>query len=201
MGPEGAILGSVSTYDSPPVISESGQTLALFFTAHRVVEAALEAEMRDRLGIGIGQFDVLSTIMQAPSRHLRMADVAERMCISRSGVTQSVDRLEALGLVKRVTTRQDRRTVLAEITPAGRALVPQGREVIEGVAARYLGHQLGSDESTALAAALAKIVESSAQQGADAAEPSLSPPTDEVGTEPGDTRSLVVTPEAVVATE
>jgi DNA-binding MarR family transcriptional regulator len=191
----------VSTDERPQGISQSGQTLALFFAAHRVVDAALETEVRDRLGIGIGQFDVLSTIEQTPSKQLRMADIAERMCISRSGVTQSVDRLESLGLVVRVSHPQDRRTVLAEITPAGRALVPQGREAIEAVAARYLGGQLSSDESSVLVAALAKIAASSAQQGAHAADPSLSAPEDEVGAGPDGTGFRTITPEAVAATE
>ncbi len=67
--------------------------------------------------------------------------------------------------------------MLAEITSAGRAVVPQGREAIEAVAARYLAHQIGSDESSVLAAALARIAGSSALQGTQATDPGRSAST------------------------
>jgi len=87
-----------------------------------------------------------------------MVDIAERMCISRSGVTQSVDRLEKLGLVERVTNRDDRRLVFAVITSAGRALVPRGKDIIEGVASQFITQALDEDQKAALTSVLMKII-------------------------------------------
>jgi len=74
------------------------------------------------------------------------------------GVTQSVDHLEELDLVVRVTSREDRRLVLAAITPAGRLLVPIGREVIENIADQRITQVLTPREVNALTIALVKIV-------------------------------------------
>jgi DNA-binding MarR family transcriptional regulator len=147
----------MSAADPTSELSAAGHLLVLLHRAHDGVETALEAEMRERTGIGCSHFDVLRTLMEAPDEQLRMVDIAERMCISRSGVTQSVDRLEELGLVSRVTQREDRRLVLAAITPAGRTLVPIGQEAIEAVAARLITQQLTERQAASLATALAKL--------------------------------------------
>ena len=101
-------------------LSAAGEKVAMLLHAHQVVHAALELGMRERLGISTSHFDVLRALADEPDGRLRMVDIADQMCISRSGVTQSVDRLEDLGLATRVTDRRDRRLVFAEIT-AGRA--------------------------------------------------------------------------------
>ena len=120
--------------------------------------------MRERLGIGASHFDVLRALMAAPGGRLRMVDIADQMCISRSGVTQSVDRLENLGLVSRAARRGDRRLVLAEITPEGRSLVPAGRQVIEAVAGRFITETLTGPQAAALSSSLAKVAAVSAQR-------------------------------------
>ena len=140
-----------------PALSADGEKLALLIKAAQTVHAALEVEMRQRLGISGSHYDVLRALADAPGGYLRMVDIADRMCISRSGVTQSVDRLEELGLVERVANREDRRLVLAEITARGCELIPVGCEVIEAVAARFITETLSERQAAALASALAKV--------------------------------------------
>lgn len=161
----------MSAFDSPTELSAAGQLLTALLKAHSTVEAALELQLRQHLGIGGSSFDILRTLIDAPDGQLKMVDIADQMLISRSGVTQSVDRLEKLGLVSRVTTRDDRRLVLAVITPAGRAAVPQGRDIIEAVAARYLTQPLTEPQLTTLGKALAKMIE----VGRPSAEPPSGP--------------------------
>ena len=47
--------------------------------------------------------------------------LAAQMDVSKPSVTRSVDRLEALGLVRRKPDPADRRSVLVTLTPAGHA--------------------------------------------------------------------------------
>jgi DNA-binding MarR family transcriptional regulator len=138
-------------------LSDAAVVVALLLHAHQTVHAALEAEMRDRLGIGVSHYDVLRALMAAPGGQLRMVDIADRLCISRSGVTQSVDRLESLGLVSRATKQGDRRLVLAEITPEGRTLASAGQPIIEAVACRFVTETLTEDQTAALSSSLAKV--------------------------------------------
>ena len=58
-----------------------------------------------------------------------MADIADRICVTRSGATQIVDRLLAAGYVQRVPDEADRRVIYAEVTDAGRAASASSRQV------------------------------------------------------------------------
>jgi DNA-binding MarR family transcriptional regulator len=51
---------------------------------------------------------------------LPLGKIGERLQVHRTSVTNTIDGLEKLGLVKRVPHESDRRAVLAEILPAGR---------------------------------------------------------------------------------
>lgn len=139
----------------------AARALAALLAAEHAVSDALEAEMRARCGINSGQFQVLMALAAAPDGQLRMADIAATNCISRSGVTQSVDRLETLGHVTRMTSPNDRRLVLAKITPTGLGLIPIGHQIFEGVAEHFIADRLSVRQSANLLTALAAIAATS----------------------------------------
>ena len=138
-------------------LSPAAQVLVAMLRAQQAVSAKLDEQLRDQIGIAHSHFDVLRAVAAADDEQLRMADIADAMCCSRSGVTQSIDRLEQLGLVDRVRYPEDRRIVLASLTDAGRALVQRGRQILESVAAHFVAETLSSAETTAVAIGLAKI--------------------------------------------
>src|SRR5258708_39414229 len=53
---------------------------------------------------------------------LPLNKIGQRLQVHPTSVTNTIDRLEAQGLARRVPHPTDRRTTLAEITDAGRAL-------------------------------------------------------------------------------
>jgi DNA-binding MarR family transcriptional regulator len=59
-----------------------------------------------------------------------LSSLAERCSCVRSNMTQLVDRLEAEKLVQRVSDPNDRRSVLAALTPEGRARHDEGARVL-----------------------------------------------------------------------
>jgi DNA-binding MarR family transcriptional regulator len=79
----------------------------------------LEAELLAEQRLSLVSYDVLVQLAEAPGRRLRMAELADRVLLSRSGVTRLVDRLERAGLVCRQRVSGDGRGVIAELTPAG----------------------------------------------------------------------------------
>lgn len=81
----------------------------------RCLEAELLAEQR----LSLGAYDVLAQLAEAEDQRLRMAELAEAVLLSRSGVTRLVDRLERAGLVIRERVDGDGRGVVARLTPAG----------------------------------------------------------------------------------
>ena len=90
-----------------------------FLSAHARVMRSLEAELLAEQRLSLVSYDVLVQLAEAPQRRLRMAELADRVLLSRSGVTRLVDRLERTGLVARHRVAGDGRGVIAELTPLG----------------------------------------------------------------------------------
>jgi DNA-binding MarR family transcriptional regulator len=83
----------------------------------------LDAELERVHGISLAEFDVLLQLSEAPERRMRMADLAEAVLLTRSGISRLVDRLEARGLVERVRCPSDARGLNAALTDAGAELL------------------------------------------------------------------------------
>lgn len=79
-------------------------------------------------------------------RGMRVSDIAERMMVTTSGVTQFVKALEARGLVERVRSDEDRRVVMVHTTPAGDALMEKSMERMRASYLRLVRH-LGHEDS------------------------------------------------------
>jgi len=61
---------------------------------------------------------------------LPLGKIGERLQVHRTSVTNIVDQLERSGFVARVPHDEDRRAVLAEITPAGRRAATEATEAL-----------------------------------------------------------------------
>jgi len=74
-----------------------------------------------RHGLDTGEFDVLATLLRSgPPYRLRPTELYKSLMISSGGLTDRLARLEAAGLVRRVPSEVDARSLLVELTPAGR---------------------------------------------------------------------------------
>lgn len=71
------------------------------------------------VGLSVAKFTALSRLAEA-REPLTLSDLAARLSCVRSNITQLIDRLEADGMVRRTDDPNDRRSVLAELTPLGR---------------------------------------------------------------------------------
>jgi DNA-binding MarR family transcriptional regulator len=82
------------------------------------------------------QFSILAELLAHPEG-LRMHDLAERMVISRSGLTYQITQLESQGLVARTASSGDDRGVEVQLAEAGRervlAAFPTHVELVRGV--------------------------------------------------------------------
>jgi DNA-binding MarR family transcriptional regulator len=68
-----------------------------------------------------------------------MGELADRLLLSKSGITRLADRLERQGLIARRRCDDDGRGYYAELTDAGRELVTAARPGhLEGVRRRFL---------------------------------------------------------------
>jgi DNA-binding MarR family transcriptional regulator len=92
---------------------------------HERVMHELDAELQRAHDISLAEFEVLMHLSEAPERRMRMADLAEAVLLTRSGVSRLVDRLESRGLVERARCPSDARGLNASLTEAGSALLAE----------------------------------------------------------------------------
>ena len=94
---------------------------------HAALARELDAELDACHGLPLSSYEVLRALSKMPGGRMRMAELAEHVLLSRSGMTRLIDRLEREGLVARTTCDKDGRGCYAVLTDHGRAKVEQAR--------------------------------------------------------------------------
>ena len=142
---------------SSPFTTEELAAWRGLLEVHAEVTRRLDAQMRSAHGLSISAYEVLMFLLDAPEHRMRMADIAERVLLSRSGCTRLVDRLTARGYVTRSVADSDGRGLYAQLTDAGIAMAQDARRTHRaGVRACFLDALTAGDEQ-ALAAAWARV--------------------------------------------
>lgn len=101
---------------------------------------ALETELAEARELPLASYDVLVQLSEAPKRRLRMTELAERVLLSRSGLTRLVDRLEREGLVCREPCPDDARGLFAVATERGINRLRDASLVhLDGVVRHFVG--------------------------------------------------------------
>ena len=119
---------------------------------HSALVKALDAELAAAHDLPLSSYEVLITLESAPGHKRRMAELADSVLLSRSGMTRLVDRLEREGLLVRDTCTDDGRGCFAVLTERGSELLAQARPThLDGVRERFLKH-FTDDELNQLAA-------------------------------------------------
>jgi MarR family transcriptional regulator, 2-MHQ and catechol-resistance regulon repressor len=67
----------------------------------------------------LAQVDVLMALGNAEGASRTCSEIAEKTLITKGGITGILDRLEARGLIKRIHSRQDRRSVTVRLSAKG----------------------------------------------------------------------------------
>lgn len=122
------------------------RTWSSFLRAHALVTRRIEADLLTAHRLSLVSFEVLERLDEAPGRRLRMAELADLLVVSRSGVTRAVDRLARQGLVSREPCDSDLRGTYAALTELGgsrlEAAIPTHRAGVQ----HFLVDPLGEDE-------------------------------------------------------
>jgi DNA-binding MarR family transcriptional regulator len=117
-----------------------------FLRVHAALAKQFDAELERAHGLPLSSYEVLIHLHQAPGHKLRMADLADRALLSRSGMTRLVDRLERQGLLARDTCVSDARGCFAVLTPAGAELLAKARVThLDSVRERFIAHLSAED--------------------------------------------------------
>jgi DNA-binding MarR family transcriptional regulator len=126
-----------------------------FLRTHADITRRIDAELRARADLTLGEYDVLVQLSYGPADGMRMHDLARAVVLSPSGLTRRVARLEQEGLVERIA--ENARVVRTRLTRTGRATLARGAPVnLEVVQAMFL-EQLGDEEVAALSALWSRL--------------------------------------------
>ena len=120
----------------------------------------------ERHGLDTGTFDVLTTLLRAgPPYRLRPTELYTSLMVSSGGLTDRLIRLEKGGLVERLPSKSDARSILVQLTAKGRdrierafrddmnveidllkGLTPNERDLLGGLLAKLAASMDGRNE-------------------------------------------------------
>lgn len=120
------------------------------------LNTAIEADLRPT-GLSLGDYQVLVFLSEAPDQRLRMCDLADDLQLSPSGLTRRLDGIVRRGWVERVGSDDDRRVMLAALTPEGRATLEWAAPTHVDSVRRRLVDLLDEDELATLATIFHKV--------------------------------------------
>jgi DNA-binding MarR family transcriptional regulator len=125
--PFGASATSTRLATDPELDELEHRAWRALLVTHARVARRLEADLTARSKMPLAEFDVLLQLALADDQRLRMNELADRVVLSRAGITRLVDRLVADGLVARLRCASDARGAYAVLTEQGRVRLDEAR--------------------------------------------------------------------------
>ena len=128
-----------------------------FLQSHARITRRLDEELQAAHGLSLAEYDALLQIAHSPGRRVRMNVLANRVLLSRSGITRLVDRLEAAGSVERVACNTDARGQEAVLTASGLDRLRTAADThLDGVR-RYFLERLDATDLDSLERSLGRV--------------------------------------------
>lgn len=128
-----------------------------FILAHAAVVGRIDRDVSRHDVVSLTWYDVLVALANAPGHRLRLNELADRVVLSRSGLTRLVDRIEQAGLIRREPAPGDRRGAFAVLTREGAAAQRAAWPCYASAIARHFSRHLSDEEKLVLAKALRRV--------------------------------------------
>lgn len=142
--PLDVLEGGVPPDTAAPSAALPAETWLRIVQVHDRVTRRVDSALHRRHGLSLTGFEALRRIAEAPGQRATMGEVADALGLSRPGVTSTVNRLVADGLVLRERGGPDRRLLHARLTAAGRERVEAAARTHDSLVAELLA-VLGGD--------------------------------------------------------
>jgi DNA-binding MarR family transcriptional regulator len=139
----------------PGAAPRAAETWLRIVQVHDRITRRVDSALHRQHHLSLTGFEALRRIAEAPGERATMGEVAEAVGLSRAGVTSTVNRLVADGLVLRERAGGDRRLLHARLTAAGRERVKEAAATHDELVAHSLS-LLGDDAAT-VTDALARV--------------------------------------------
>ncbi len=98
--------------------------------AHQIILGRINEALKP-FGLTFSRFEALTLLSFAHDHSLPLGKMGERLMVHPTSVTNTIDRLETDGLVRRLPHPDDRRTTLAQLTPQGLIAAQQASDALD----------------------------------------------------------------------
>ncbi len=139
----------------PGATPRPAETWLRIVQVHDRISHRVDSALHTQHDLSLTGFEALRRLTESPGERASMGELADALGLSRGGVTSTVNRLVAQGLVLRERGGQDRRLLHARLTPAGRQRVSQAAETHDVLVAHLLA--LLGDDAPLVTDALARV--------------------------------------------
>ena len=139
----------------PGAMPTPAETWLRIVQVHDRITRRVDSVLHRQHGLSLTGFEALRRIAESPGERASMGEVAEAIGLSRAGVTSTVNRLVADGLVIRERAGGDKRLLHARLTPAGRQRVDAAARTHDEMVAHLL--TLLGDDAATVTDALARV--------------------------------------------
>lgn len=121
----------------------------------------LDDELKSKTDIDLQTYDALLHVFEAGDSGIRMTDLAQKVVMSKSGLTTLADRLEERGFLQRIPDQEDRRTIRISLTEAGvESFRNAARIHVDGIE-RHFGSRVDADDADVIIRVLERLQDES----------------------------------------
>ena len=135
------------------------------FQAQTLVVRALEKILKQQFGLPLADYEVLARLAEVPEgERVRMQELARKVLLSKSGLSQLFTKLERRGLVERRGDPQNLRVTYATITAEGREALERARPTFRDEVHRLFGGHLSEEEIRTVRRAMRRVIRASGEE-------------------------------------
>lgn len=138
---------------------EEFRAYAALIASSTLLQRAVERNLREQAALTQVQFEILMNLSNAGDSGIRMAQLADALIVSRSGLSYQVAQLESRGWISRERSADDERGVVARITPEGERMRQRVYAGHIDIVRRAFLDAVAPAELATLTAALERVVE------------------------------------------
>jgi len=130
-----------------------------YITSTLSLRQRLHRELTEAHGISLIDYEVLVVLDMQDDKRMRMSELAALLGSTKSRLSHQVGRMEETGVVRRGPDPEDKRGVVAELTPAGEAVLKAAAPThVAGVRA-HLIDLLTPEEQQVMGRAFSRVLE------------------------------------------
>jgi DNA-binding MarR family transcriptional regulator len=144
---------------APRISREEFRAYAALIASSTLLQRAVERNLREQAELTQVQFEILMNLSNAGDSGIRMAQLADALIVSRSGLSYQVAQLESRGWISRERSADDERGVVARITPEGERMRQRVYAGHIDIVRRAFLDAVAPAELATLTAALERVVE------------------------------------------